>query len=176
MKCPASFRWFIGCAVMVDALTAHAAVFPVNVTPPLSVSSAVAPSPVEQTKREAALTLAHMLPDPAFASSLIEEFDQTSKVDERSALLQAVLDRYQAKRAEGSAQSGTNANVNAQENPTQDLRRLDRSLLAYKGIQHLSSGLLQVRLYQPAGNPLRRLISAGCWWLSSPPAMISNGA
>jgi Protein of unknown function (DUF3103) len=153
MKCPASFRWLIGCAFVIDSLTAHAAANPVNVTPPFSVSSTVAPSPVEQTKREAALTVAHMLPDPAFVSSLNEEFDKTPQVSEKTASLQAVLDRYQAKHKEGSAQAGTNANANAQENPTQDLRRLDRSLLEYKGIQHLSSGLLQVRLYEPAGQP-----------------------
>ena len=152
MKCPASLRWLISCACFIGGLTVHAAVLPVNVNPTVSVNSSAAPTPVEQTKREAALALAQMLPEPAFASSLIEEFDQASKGSEKTALLQGVLNRYQTKHAKHSAESNASANANV--SLMQNLRQLDQSLLTYKGIEKLSPGLLQVRLYQPMGQPV----------------------
>jgi hypothetical protein len=150
MKCHTSLRWLIGGAFCIGALTVHATALPVNVNPANSVNASASSTLVEQAKREAALTVANMLPDPAFASSLIEEFDQASKGEEKATSLQSVLNRYQAKRPEQSAATSASTSGNSMQN----LRRLDQSLLTYKSIEKLSSGLLQVRLHQPMGQPV----------------------
>jgi hypothetical protein len=121
------------------ALTAHA-----------HATASPTPTPVDQGKREAAQTLARALPDPSFTSSLIEEFDKTPRDAEKLASLNDVINRYRTRHPEQSSAFS----VTAQENPVNSLRHIDEALLAYKGIEKLSSGLLQIHLYQPQGQPM----------------------
>jgi hypothetical protein len=120
----------------------------------LSEINTAATAPVEQTKREAARTVARAVADPVFASSLIDELHQTQNRQEKSASLQRVLNRYQKATASTIPtpdDAQRNHPQNAQQGAAKTLRQLDNTLLAYKGIEGFSAGLLQVRLYQPMG-------------------------
>jgi hypothetical protein len=108
----------------------------------------VPPSFVDKTKQETAALVARMLPDPAFSSSLAEELERTPSGQEKAALLETLLTRYET-RPHSTARG--NATSTAGQSATQNLRGLDHSLLAYKGVEKVSEGLLQVRLYEPAG-------------------------
>lgn len=148
MKHLSRSRWMIGCILCLGALTAEALELPVNAADTrFTEPAATTPSPVLKTKQETAVIVARMLVDPAFSSSLAEEFDKTPKEREKSALLNSVLSRYQRKQARQAV--STNASLNARS--IQDLQQYDEALREYKGIDKVSSGLLQLRLYQPMG-------------------------
>jgi hypothetical protein len=102
---------------------------------------------VDSTKEEAAVMVARMLGDPAFASSLAQEFEHSAPDKEKAASLEKVLRRYETKPRLGAR---PNASAYGGMNDARTLRALDRSLLAHKGIEKISAGLLQVRLYASA--------------------------
>ncbi len=114
-------------------------------SPVSGAASASAPTLVDQSKREAATAVAHLLGDPLFAASVAEELDGTPKGQEKTASIASVLSRYHAKRDHRHDQSS----VPVQAQSIRDLQALDRTVLAYKGIEHASKGLLQIRLFQP---------------------------
>lgn len=110
---------------------------------------AVSPTPVDKAKQEAAITVAQLLSDPRFSSSIAERLDRTPANSEKVAPLRDILDRYQVTQPRHGARPTA-----AAEGGAQALRRLDRSLLTYKGVDAASDGLLQIRLYQPWGQPV----------------------
>lgn len=148
MKHLSRLRWMIGCILCLGALTVEAIELPVNAADTRSTEpAATPPSPVVKIKQETAVIVARMLADPAFSSSLADEFDKTPKDHEKAASLNSVLSHYQLKQARQPAVANSQSNARSM----QDLRQFDEALRRYKGIDKISSGLLQLRLYQPMG-------------------------
>ncbi|GLU33827.1 DUF3103 family protein [Trinickia caryophylli] len=136
------FRILRACALAICIPVAHA-----NEAASTASSNTIAASgTVDNAKREAAATVTHLLADPAFADSLSEEFGGAAAGNDKTASLARVAHRYQAK----LGQRAPGRDTSIQSRSAQTLHRLDQSLLAYKGIEKLSAGLLQVRLYRPA--------------------------
>ncbi|KVN93445.1 hypothetical protein WJ69_09185 [Burkholderia ubonensis] len=107
------------------------------------------PTPVDEAKKEAAMTVARLLSNPAFSSSIAERLDRTPTDREKVAPLHDIMKQYQGRQPRQRAEPNVGAN-----GAIQVLRRLDDSLLAYKGVSEASEGLLQLRLYQPAVQPV----------------------
>lgn len=127
-----------------------------TVASPLSgtfgAASASASTLVSQSKREAATAVAHLLADPLFSASVAEELGSSPKGQDKTASIASVLSRYHAKR--DHLPGGSSVPLQAQS--VRELQALDRTLLAYKGIERASKGLLDIRLFQPdasAGMP-----------------------
>lgn len=136
------FRVLCACAMVICAPAAYA-----NGTALTADSNTVeAPRMVDNTKREAAATVTRLLADPEFAASLSEELGGTAASKDKTASLVRVINRYEAKLSRLAPSFDTPAKTRS----AQTLSRLDQSLRIYKGIEKLSAGLLQVRLYQPA--------------------------
>lgn len=106
-------------------------------------------TPVDDAKRLAAQQVSQLLRDPSFVKTLQAQLDtpQQATLREKSASLHTVLDQYQhAQRLDLRA-----AAVAPQAAVGQQLRQLDQAVVGHKGLGGMSQGLLQARLYQPAG-------------------------
>lgn len=144
-------RSCVGCIACLSILSAHASPTPLTVSAGASRASAAPATLVDATKQEAAVMVARLLRDPAFASSLTEEFERVAPGKEKAASLEKLLTRYEANlRLPARPQASTNRGTSE----GHSLRALDRALLAYKGIEKVSAGLLEVRLYAPAGETM----------------------